>query len=302
MNRLHFLVVAAALLLFAGTASFAQSDNDATRRLWDTAFITSKKANAKPKRKRPQRTYRVNTPNVSTEGVESDSVIGVTIWRLRRSTSSDAGERIIVHDEDEDVEWLPERISANAKLLPGDRLRISVEAARSGYLYVIDREQYADGSLGEPHLVFPTTRTLNGDNRVQIGKLIEIPAQEDAPPYFRVRRSRPDHVAEVLSVFVTPTPLEGITIGDKAQKLSQDQVAVWEKQWSTQVGSIELEGGAGKRWTKEERQAASGGPQVLNASAPTPQTIYYRPKAKATEPLMVKVALRYHTQRKQTAN
>ena len=302
MNRLNRVVIPVILLLFTNTTVFAQSDDEATRKLWDTAFISSSKAHARPKRKRAQRNYRINTPNIPIEGVDGNSVIGVTIWRLRRSAPSDTGERIIVHDDDDDVEWSPERISATTTLAAGDRLRISVEAARSGYLYVIDREQYADGSLGEPYLVFPTTRTLNGDNRVQIGKLIEIPAQEDAPPYFRVRRSRPDHVAEVLSVFVTPTPLEGITIGDKAQKLSQEQVAVWEKQWSTQVGSIELEGGAGKRWTKEERQAASGGPQVLNASAPTPQIIYYRPKAKATEPMMVKVALRYHTQRKQTAN
>ena len=300
MKKSNLTLLAAVLLLLTNTALFAQSDDEATRKLWDTAFISSSKAHARPKRKRAQRSYRMNTPNIPIEGVDGNSVIGVTIWRLRRSAPSDAGERIIVHDDEEDVEWSPERISATTKLAAGDRLRISVEAARSGYLYVIDREQYADGSLGEPYLVFPTSRTLNGNNRVQLGKLVEIPAQEDEPPYFRVRRSRPDHVGEVLSVFVTPTPLEGISITDKAQKLSQDQVAVWEKQWSTQVGSIELEGGAGRRWTKQERQAALGGSEVLTATAPAPQIVYYRAYAKATEPLLVKVALRYQTQRKQT--
>jgi hypothetical protein len=218
---------------------------------------------------------------------------------LRRSNPADTGERILVQEGEDEVEWLPERISSATKIVPGDRLRISVEAARTGYLYVIDREQYADGSLGEPHLIFPTTRTLNGDNSVRVGKLLEIPAQDDAPPYFKVRRSRPDHVGEVLSVFVTPKPLEELSITDKAIKLTEAQVAAWEKQWSTLVGSIELENGAGKPWTREEKQAATGnGSAVLNAHAPSPQVVYYRPQAKVTEPIMVKVQLRYGPIRK----
>src|SRR6185503_8184266 len=161
----------------------------------------------------------VTTPKVPTAGVNGDTVIGVTLWRLRRAAAADSGERLIVHDGADATEWVPERISPNARLEQGDRLRISVEAARTGYLYVIDREQYADGSLGEPHLIFPTTRTLGGNNRVTIGKIIELPAQDDLPPYFSVRRSSPSQVGEVLSVLVSPTPLEGIEITDKAQKL-----------------------------------------------------------------------------------
>ena len=298
-------VIVSFCLLTSFAPSFAQDPDEATRKLWDTAFINSSRAQA-AKRRRSARSYRITTPRVPVAGVSEDTVVGVTIWRLRRSIPSDTGERLIVHEGSGDVEWLPERISANTKLAEGDRLRISVEAARSGYLYVIDREQYADGSLGEPYLIFPTTRTLAGDNSVKRGKLIEIPAQDDGPPYFRMRRSRPDHVAEVLSIFVTPTPIDGLTIADKAQKLSEDQVATWEKQWSAQVGSIELEGGAGKAWTKEEKEAAgtsaslkagSSGQMVLNAHAPAPQLVYYRPNAKVSEPMLVKVQLRYRPAR-----
>ncbi|HET6891168.1 MAG TPA: DUF4384 domain-containing protein [Pyrinomonadaceae bacterium] len=285
-------------LIAAFGLAYAQDPNEATRKIWDTAFINSGRAHAS-KRKKPARSYRITSPAIPVNGVAEDTVVGVTIWRLRRSVPADTGERLIVHEESDDVEWLPERISANTRLAEGDRLRISVEAARSGYLYVIDREQYADGSLGEPYLIFPTTRTLNSDNSVKRGKLVEIPAQDDGPPYFRMRRSRPDQVAEVLSLFVTPTPIEGLTITDKAQKLSETQVATWEKQWSAQVGAIELEGGAGKAWTKEEREASlktgPSGPMVLNAHAPAPQLIYYRPNAKASEPMLVKVQLRYHS-------
>ena len=280
------------VLHLGGAWPLAQDPDDATRRLWDTAFINSGKQQTK--RKKSGRSYRIVTPRIPVAGVSDDTVVGVTVWRLRRSNPADSGERIIVHEGEDDVEWLPERISSATKLVQGDRLRISVEAARTGYLYVIDREQYADGSLGEPYLIFPTTRTLNGDNSVRMGKLLEIPAQDDAPPYFKVRRSRPDHVGEVLSVFVTPRPLEELEITDKALKLTEAQVAVWEKQWSTLVGSIELENGAGKPWTREEKQAAAGnGAAVLNAHAPSPQVVYYRPQAKVSEPIMVKVQLHY---------
>ena len=51
------------------------------------------------------------------------------------------------------------------------------------YLYVIDREQYADGTQGEPYLIFPTTRTRGGDNSVKAGRVMEIPSQDDNPPY-----------------------------------------------------------------------------------------------------------------------
>jgi len=235
------------------------------------------------------------TPSIPTNGVTGDTVVGVTVWRLRRSTAADTGERLIVHEGADAVQWLPERISANTKLAEGDRLRISLEAARTGYLYVIDREQFADGSLGEPYLIFPTTRTLNGNNEVKIGKLIEIPSQDDAPPYFTLRRSKPDQVAEVMSVLVTPAPLPGFQISDKAQKLSETQVAVWEKSWSAQVGTLELEGGTGKTWTKEEKSAGADPAKVLKRDGPPPQTIYYRPTAKSNEPMLVNVNLHYRT-------
>jgi hypothetical protein len=279
------------LCLTASTGN-AQSADEATRRLWDTAFINSGKAQTL-KRRRGTRSYRIATPQVPVTNVAGDTVVGVTVWRLRRSSSSDSGERIIVHEGNDEGEWLPERISGTTKLAEGDRLRITVEAARTGYLYVIDREQYADGSLGEPYLIFPTTRTLKGDNSVKVGKLIEIPSLEDSPPYFRVRRTRQDQIAEVLSVFVTPTPLAEIKITENMQKISAAQVAMWEKEWGGQTGAIELEKGAGRAWTKDEKDASGMNGAILNGRAPAPQTVYYRPSAKASEPMLVRVELRY---------
>ena len=281
---MRVILISALLLLIAITVCVsAQKPEDATRKLWDTAFIES--SNKKTPNRR--RTYRIATPNVPVNNVAPETVVGVTLWRLRPANRSDSGERLIVHDDNS--EWLPERISATTKLVQGDRLRISVEAVRPGYLYVIDREQYADGTLGEPYLIFPTTRTAGGNNAVAIGKLLEIPAQDDSPPFFTMKKSRPDHVAEVLSVLVTPAPLQEFQITDKAQKLTDTQVASWEKAWGTSVGRLEMST-VGQTWTTEEKNATT---RALTASAPAPQLLFYRPSVKPTEPMFVKLRLQY---------
>jgi len=275
------------LFLITGSLVVAQKSDEATRKLWDTAYIAPASSRSTARRRSTSK-YRVATPNVPTENVVPESVVGVTIWRLRPAGRADSGERIIVHDDNASREYVPERISANTKLNAGDRVRISVEAARSGYLYVIDRELYADGTLGDPYLIFPTTRTLNGDNQVNVGKLAEIPAQDDSPPFFTIRKSRPDQVAEMVSVLVSPTPLEGVNITDKAQKLTNEQVAKWEQSWSNSVGRLELDA-VGQTWTKEEKDAA--GTRALTASAPPPQMLFYRPRS--SEAMFVKLRLSY---------
>jgi hypothetical protein len=277
------------LFLITGTLVVAQKSDEATRKLWDTAYIAPA-AGKKTARRHSSRKYRIATPNVPIDNVVPESVVGVTIWRLRPAGRADSGERIIVHDDNAAREYVPERISANTKLTAGDRVRISVEAARNGYLYVIDRELYADGTLGEPYLIFPTTRTLNGDNQVSLGKLVEIPAQEDSPPFFTIRKSRPDQVAEMVSVLVTPTPLEGVQITDKAQKLTEAQVAKWEQSWSNSVGRLDMEA-VGQTWTREEKDAA--GTRALAASAPAPQMLFYRPSLKSNDAMFVKLRLSY---------
>lgn len=271
----------------------AQSPEDATRRLWDTAFAKPASKKTAAKRRSPARTYRIATPQVPVDNVSPDTVVGITVWRLRPASRADAGERIIVHDDGGNKDWLPQRISATTRLLQGDRIRISIEAARTGYLYVIDREQYADGSLGEPYLIFPTTRMLAGNNQVVVGKLIEIPAQDDSPPYFTVRRTRPDHVAEAMSVLVSPVPLEGVQITAMAKKLSDAQVAGWEDAYSVRVGFLEMAKGVGQAWTKEEKDAGAANTRALTLNAPAPQLLFYRASAKPDDPVMVKVQLWY---------
>src|SRR5262249_31814030 len=131
--------------------------------------------------RRERVTYRRVSVGSAVKGRTSSSTqlgatqLGLTIWRLRRATAAEVGERIIVQEEGEVVEWIPERVEAGRPMRIGEKIRLSFESQQAGYLYVINREQYADGRLGEPLLIFPTTRTRNGDNHVAAGRLIEIP-------------------------------------------------------------------------------------------------------------------------------
>ncbi|MGE0130405.1 MAG: hypothetical protein AB7U82_20200 [Blastocatellales bacterium] len=270
----------------------AAPQDEQTRRLWDSEFFKAKKTGPSKRR------YRVATPRIPTDRVDGDSVLGITLWRLRPSRTTDDKEvRLFKHPTDDTriPEWTPERISVNTPLAVGQRVRLSIEAARTGYLYVIDRELYADGTLGDPHLIFPTSRLRGGDNKVSVGRIVDIPALEDEPNYFILDPDRPELVGEVISVLVTPRPLANIRIGDAAIKLSKNDVATWEKLWGAQVGRLEMEGSLGKAWTKEEKDASKG--QTLKQNSPAPQTLYYRPAAKPDESLMVSVRLRYGSAR-----
>jgi Domain of unknown function (DUF4384) len=219
--------------------------------------------------------------------------VGITIWRLRASTKDDEGPKIPARESGGGNWWTPERTQADTLFRIGERVRLSIESPRTGYLYVIDREQYADGTLGEPSVIFPTLRARGGDNRVSAGVLVEIPAQEDRVPYFNLTRHRADQVGELLTVLVTPEPIAEIKIGPEQHKLSQAEVREWERLWAApETELFEMEGGAGAAWTEEERRAAGRGGRSLTQEEPTPQTIY-RVRVKAGAPLLVTVPLSY---------
>jgi hypothetical protein len=280
------------LCLVCSLTAMAQQpqEEETTRHLWDTAFIDQgKKATKRPAR----RSYRIATPRVPVAGVSPDTVIGITLWRLRPSRKSDTGERIITHEGPQSMEWVPERVSSTGRLSEGDRIRMSIEAARSGYLYVVDQELYADGSKGEPYLIFPTTRTRGGDNSVKAGRVIEIPAQDDSPPFFTLKQTRADHVGENVIVLVTPTPIENLNVTDKALTLSGETLAAWEKSWGAQAGRLEMTNGAGKSWTKQEKDAGADGTRSMTEAEPAPQTLYYRPGVGSKDPVLIKVQLQY---------
>jgi hypothetical protein len=203
-------------------------------------------------------------------------LIGVTIWRIR-------------DDQDKST---AERATADTLFAEGERLRLSIEAPRrsDSYLYVIDREVYADGSTSDPYLIFPSQSTPEGGNVVTAGKPVFIPARGDEFPYFIMERARKDQIREELTIIITPKPLN-LPLGrpDSPVKLERAQVAQWEKQWGGRVERLEERGGAGKHWTVAEKEADKGERRLVQGD-PLPQTIYLV-KAKTGAPMMLDVTL-----------
>ena len=278
----------------------AQSQDDATRDLWDTAFIKKRPAAKAPSRQvRPVR-YRVvgKTPVPSSNDVPGGpAVVGVTVWRLRPSRSSDAAEvRELLHRQGE---WTPERVGGGTPLVEGSKVQLTIESPRGGYLYVFDREMYADNTFGDPVLIFPTLNLNGGDNKVSAGKVIEIPSADDNPPYYTLKRSRDDHTGESLTVIVSDKLLTDLTIGRGSLRISADQFAGYEKQWGVVTQQLELEDGAGRAMSRAEKAAVAGKADLTQDDSP-PQTIY-RVQAKAGQPLLLTIPLTIGSNAKSTA-
>jgi len=274
------------------TPALAQDQDDTSRRFWPPNF--------RPPGERPvaasmPRRYKRATPELPKENLPSaalrNTVIGVTIWRLRPANETDE-TRILVKKRGKSL--TPERIEAGEKLSVGQELRLGIEVPRTGYLYVVDREQYADGSFSDPILIFPDN-PLSREHRIAAGRVVEIPREPDQP--FEVKSLREGgqspQVAEVLTMIVSSTPLKGLpkrAANDPFLRLPVAMVEKWEKEWGAQFERLELEGGAGAVYTVAEKAAGANSTKRLTQGDPLPQTIF-RIAVKPGKPLMVRLPL-----------
>jgi hypothetical protein len=290
------LVCGASLALLAVEAgpvtrlSAQEPDDEKTRHIVAEEFVAKRPVGTGGAGVKPRYKRAAGPKAAATSGAEAR--LGVTIWRLRRAQPDAEGARLLIQESTGEQSWTAERVDADAPLDVGDRVRLAFESAHAGYLYVIDREQYQDGTFSDPYLIFPTTRTRGGDNRVEAGRLIEVPGQSDRPNYFSVRRSRPEQVAEVLSIVVAPSPLGSLVPSNGPQVLPAADVLRWEKQWGGAVEQFVLEGGAARPWTSTEQRAGADISRLLTQDDPPPQTVF-RVKAKAGTPVLVTLRLPY---------
>jgi hypothetical protein len=218
--------------------------------------------------------------------------LGLTLWRLRKSVPTDSNAKIVVAGRDGVAEWTPIRVEAGKPLEVDDLVRLSIESSVEGYLYVIDRGQYRGGTMSDPKLIFPTTRTRGGDNRVKPGRLIEIPAQDDRPSYFHLRSSRGELVSELLTIVVAKEPIADLTEQITSQPLTLDKalVANWQNMWGTKSEHFELAGGQGMPWTIAEQEAGADMSRELTQDDAPPQTIF-RLAHKPNSPVLIDLPL-----------
>lgn len=216
--------------------------------------------------RKPSRTYRLASDPLATAASESSGKsvpVGVTIWKLQRTIT---GYSNIDQSMREDRAT---RVEADTQFQKGELLRLCIESPGFGYLYVVDRDWFMDGSSGATNLIFPER---GENNRLVPGKVIEIPA-ENQPP-FKTEPSS-NQAGELLTIIITSAPL-ALPLSKKPLPISSQQLAEWEDRWSSLTERFEMNGGAGEARTREEQQAVSGGgTRQLTRDDPAPQTIYF---------------------------
>lgn len=255
---------------------------------------------AKPTRKFTYKTAKKFNPVKPSAGQETAQV-GVTFWRFRPTRADDKTKELVDDGGDnQPKEFTLERFDTDTPFKIGEKVRIGIESlSRTGYLYVIDRELYQDGTFGPPRLIFPTTRIRGGNNFVKPGNLLYLPSPTRS---FRIQQGNPNKplVSEVLTMIISPQPL-GLPeeIGEKAMNIPIELFSKWETEWKTSAIQMDLEDGVGQALSEQEQQAGSIGTKDLidednrlTQSDLPPQTVF-RSIIKTTNPFLVTVAMKF---------
>ena len=289
MNKTILLAVLATLAIaVVAIPNRGLAQDDDSKGIRAEVFLKARPA----KKAKSTARYHAKSSTGSAESFANAAQVGITIWRFRKSTATDRTKELVEEEDGGPTEWTLERVEEGTLLAPGQRVRLSIESlTRNGYVYVVDREQYADGSFGEPVLIFPTQKT-NAANKVGPGRLIYIPS---ATGRFIIKpsASTKPQVAEVLTIIVAPSSLiSNDELALKAIHLKRETFDSWVKQWEANSKKFEMDGGAGQAMTPTEQLAASTSAALLNQDDPVPQTIFQL-AAKPDKPLLITVPLKF---------
>jgi len=318
MRLLASVVLFTLCSALAGHAQTRQDDEpDVTRRLWNLQFRkarAAKSAQGAEKTKPPvsadqdtgKAEKRPAAPAPAASADVADTIegelLGVTLWRLRSATVEDKQDRnrlLLQQTPDQNISFLPERVSADMRFKEGSLVRLSLESPRKtkSYLYVFDHEVYDDGTTGDTYQIFPSQNTPPGGNVVEPGKVIFVPAQGDPIPWFTLTRTQGPRilVSEMLTIIVSPEPLPANLVipvrlaADLTLPKLNKPMKELEEDYGGLTEKREASKGDGNLWTVAEKEAGEG-KRLLLQQDPLPQTIYLV-RVKPGAPFLVRLPL-----------
>lgn len=237
---------------------------------------------------------QLNSSGLQTISLGSNRNLGVTIWRLPPNAAFADFDQPVCRSNARSIDSsreigqpiinnAPLRVSSDTLFRTGDRVRLSIESPRPGYLYIINREVYADQSYGTAKLIFPTQRIRGGNNYLAPGSPVEFPDLCDNANYleFLIPRGEKKPVAEALIMIVTDKPLAEVGVPSEAFRIPEAWMTAWEARWSGRTDVYELEKGEGQPYTLAELNAGfevrvqgQHGTRELAQGSPQPQTLY----------------------------
>jgi hypothetical protein len=219
----------------------------------------------------------------------TNAQLGLTIWRVDHGQSKGI--------EQVGQEQTLERLDTNSPYREGDTIRLRIESPTSGYLYIIDQEQYADGAYSPPMLVFPTLRTRKGDNLIQPWKPIDIPAYPAVWQFVGLKpkegETRKVQSAEVLTIIISPQELiDRVRITDKPLALKAGEFAGWRTKWQGKIQQFDMENTVGQ--TGKTKGIEQQGDEVTDGEMLDAQTTFLT-TIKSGNPLLVTIPLRFRS-------
>jgi hypothetical protein len=235
-----------------------------------------------------------------------DGLLGFTVWKHRPATETDAAKELVeekIGGKVQNSEYTLERMGLDVPLAIGEKIRLSIESlSHSGYLYVVNRELYSDGTYGVPKLIYPTLQTNSRNSPVEAGDLIFIPESSAKVFTVKANQSEKKQVGEILTVIISPKILiDESMLKTKAIDLPMAQFTSWLKQWEVNTTLFEQEGSVGQTITPVEQTAgqdvAKGlveEPAALTQDDPLPQSVF-RSKVKRGNPMLVNVLLNFRS-------
>ena len=299
------LLLWSGLQLATGAAQKNFEIRDITRTKWKDKRPGAPPRHVNVRYKITKRMYEsAGSPTVLTQGAGSqaaveDAEIGVTLWRLRPAKPQDSVEirELVQHTKDgAKVTWTPERVTSDTVFREAEMVRLAIESLRPGYLYVINRARYADGTFSDPYLIFPTKEIYGGNNKVEAGRAIQIPGPDEEPFTLERGQSRQGELqrSEELIVLVTPQPLQSFPVAPPDRRLLTPQsVEAFIQRYAAPYEVSENIDSLGQAITVAEKRAAQTAGGRLSAADPFPQTIY-RLVTKPGETMLIRFELKVY--------
>lgn len=291
LNRIHNELLSMGLMISLSLAVSSQV-NDETRGLIPREYasrLSQSIAKKRPRsnRKKPQATTKYTPESRDNSPMAAGVDVGVTFWRLRPARKVDdpvvvEPKRIVKRIKGKEVETTikltPERVESEAQFLDGEKLRVSIEAPFESYVYILNQEQYADGTLSDPFLIYPGAADIRGNKRAAPGRLVYVPEE---PDYFEISTLNPagkKKSAEVFTIVLSSglvaalPPLEGTEDTRKIDKVLFDRL---QHDFEGAVWKFKQVGEARRNITRVEKKAGPKGGGLLDDFDPQPETIYH---------------------------
>ena len=292
-RRIAILLLALTLLSsWSGVSSFSQTSPNDLRGMKPAEYakaVSKKIAAQRPKSSRQKKSAAASyvAKNIDNSPVVEGVDVGVTFWRLREARPAESliaaettrrVKRVKGKEVETTVKMIPVRAESDTAFADGDILRFSIEMPYEAYLYIINREQYSDGSLGDPYLVFPSRSDMGRSDRGAAGRLLYVPSQTDHFEIVSLDDRGAKRRAEVFSFILSPKPIEELPPlrnDEENRKVELPLMERWEREWSAKVWKFEKAGSIGAAITKVEKAAGAASGGLLTEGDPPPQTVYH---------------------------